>query len=46
MEELMEKEETADEHEEARRKKWELGMMDYLGEDSFENIQRHLDEML
>uniref|UniRef100_A0A8C4WVZ2 glycogenin glucosyltransferase n=1 Tax=Eptatretus burgeri TaxID=7764 RepID=A0A8C4WVZ2_EPTBU len=42
----MEKEETADEHEEARRKKWELGMMDYLGEDSFENIQRHLDEML
>uniref|UniRef100_UPI00358EE398 trichohyalin-like isoform X1 n=1 Tax=Myxine glutinosa TaxID=7769 RepID=UPI00358EE398 len=45
-EEFVEKEETFDGHEEARRKNWEEGIIDYLGEDSFENIQRHLDEML
>lgn len=31
---------------EERKQRWEAGQMDYLGEDSFDNIERKLDSFL
>lgn len=31
---------------EERKQRWEAGQMDYMGEDSFDNIERKLDSFL